>query len=58
VDGRTTIDAATTICAQVVNDYELGPNALPSGTLDVQVLAANGWEHLAFRGKNGKCHGS
>src|SRR5438093_12840380 len=45
VDGRTTLEAAVAICSQVVNDLEMGPAALPAGTLQVQVLANNGWEH-------------
>ena len=57
VDGRTTLDAAQTICAQIINDYEIGRN-VASDTYSIQVLASNGWEHLAFRGNNGKCHTS
>ena len=56
VDGRTTPDAALSICAQVIGDLEMGPSALPYGILSIAVLAKNGWEHLAFRGNNGKCH--
>lgn len=57
VDGRTTLDAAQTICAQIINDYEIG-RGVAFDTFSIQVLASNGWEHLAFRGNNGKCHTS
>jgi hypothetical protein len=52
VDGRTTLDAA-----QIINDYEIG-RSVACNTFSIQVLASNGWEHLAFRGNNGKCHTS
>lgn len=49
VGGRSVSDAATVICGQVVND-------LQDSSLTVEVLAENGWEHLAFKQDTGTCH--
>lgn len=52
VDGRTTREAALAICEATVGDFGYDMS------LGVTVLAANGWEHLAFKGSGAKCHES
>jgi len=50
VDGRSTTDAALSICEETIGDLNFNMS------LSVVVLAGNGWEHLAFKDYNQKCH--
>jgi hypothetical protein len=50
VDDRTTQDAALGICNATWGDYGYVE------PMTITVYAANGWEHLAFKNYNDKCH--